>query len=99
MLRVLSNGFLDKLVTNRFNSNTIALSTDLSNMVYYNNTSKKIEIGDIQNGTVSIYNIQGQLIKTILANNENIPLNIANGMYIVTIQTANQIYSKKIVVR
>ncbi|TXB65246.1 T9SS type A sorting domain-containing protein [Vicingus serpentipes] len=80
-------------------SNTIALSTDLSNMIYYNNTSKKIEIGDIENGTVSIYNIQGQLIKTILANNENIPLDIANGMYIVTIQTANQIYSKKIVVR
>tara|TARA_R110001592_G_scaffold230287_1_gene487104 strand:- start:984 stop:3404 length:2421 start_codon:yes stop_codon:yes gene_type:complete len=80
-------------------SNTIALSNDLSDMVYYNSTSKKLEIGDIENGIVSIYTLQGQIVKSVQTSNKHIPLNITRGMYLITIQTESQIYSKKIIIR
>lgn len=80
-------------------SNTIALSNDLSDMVYYNSTSKKLEIGDIENGVVSIYNLQGQIVKSVQTNNKSVSIEITQGMYLITIQTENQIYSKKIIVK
>ena len=80
-------------------SNTIAISSDISNMVYYNNNAKRLEIGDIENGIVSIYTLQGQIVKSVQASNKHVPLAISKGMYLITIQTESQIYSKKIIVR
>jgi hypothetical protein len=68
-------------------------------MVYYNNNAKRLEIGDIENGIVSIYTLQGQIVKSVQASSKHVPLAISKGMYLITIQTESQIYSKKIIVR
>lgn len=80
-------------------SNTIVLSNDLTNNVYYNYSSGQLEIGDIKNGTVKLYNLQGQLIKSITKHNTSISLNLTKGMYLISINTQNQIFSKKVIVQ
>ena len=80
-------------------SHTIAISSDLSNMVYYNTNAKRLEIGDIENGIVSIYTLQGQIVKSLQTKNNSVSLNISKGMYLITIQTESQVFSKKIIVR
>ena len=79
-------------------SNTIVLSNDLSNNVIYNNTTNQLEIGDIKNGTVNIYNLQGQVVKSITTNNSTVSLNLSKGMYLIAVHTKNEVFSKKIVV-
>jgi|GEM_PF-1145921 len=79
-------------------SNIVVLSNDLSNNVVYNNTTNQLEIGDIKNGTVNIYNLQGQVVKSITANNSTVSINLSKGMYLIAVQTENEVFSKKIVV-
>ena len=78
-------------------SNVIVLSNQLSNNIYYNNSSNYLEIGKIE-GNVIIYNLQGQEVMTFHTNN-NKPINLSKGMYLVTIDTDSQIITKKIIVQ
>lgn len=80
-------------------SNTIVLSSNLTENIFYNPNSKQLEIGDIKNGTITIYNLQGQIVKSIKSNNTNVSLNLSNGMYLISIQTETEVFSKKIIVR
>lgn len=80
-------------------SNTIVLSNNFSDNIYYDNILKQLKIGDLKNKTINIYNLQGQNIKTINTSNKSILLNLAKGMYLVSIQSGNQMLSKKIIVQ
>ncbi len=78
-------------------SNIVVLNNYLSSNVYYNNSINQLEIGNIENSTISIYNTQGQLIKNI--NKHSIsPTYLKNGVYLITIKNENAVFSKKIVV-
>jgi len=78
-------------------SNVIVLSNQSSSNIYFNNTSNLLEIGKIE-GNVKIYNLQGQELMTFLTNN-NKPINLSKGMYLITIDTDSQIITKKIIVQ
>ncbi|MCB9361492.1 MAG: T9SS type A sorting domain-containing protein [Flavobacteriales bacterium] len=80
-------------------SNTIAISENLADNIYYNNSSNQLNFSGIDKGLIVIYNTYGQLIKSIDANQSKATLNLAKGMYIVTVQTANESFSKKIIVQ
>ncbi len=79
-------------------SNTIALSSDLANNVNYNNNSKQLEIGDIKNGVVIIYNLQGQIVNSFNTSNSSVYLNLPKGMYLISVNVKSKLFSKKIVV-
>lgn len=81
-------------------SNTVVLSSNLINSIYYNNNSKQLEVIDIKNAIISIYNIQGQKIKSInTIGKTSISLNLAKGMYLISVQSENEVFSKKIIAR
>jgi hypothetical protein len=80
-------------------SNIIAISENLADNIYYNNSSNQLIFSGIDKGLIVIYNTYGQLIKSIDANQSKATLNLAKGMYILTVQTANESFSKKIIIR
>jgi hypothetical protein len=80
-------------------SNTIAINENLADNVYYNNSSNQLYFNGIEQGLIVIYNIHGQLIKSIDASKSKTMLNLAKGIYIVTVQTVNESFSKKIIIR
>jgi hypothetical protein len=59
------------------------------------------ENDSIRKQLIEIYNINGQLIETqhIMSQNEVIPTNLKQGVYIIKIYNNNQISTNKIIVR
>lgn len=79
-------------------SNIIVLTNNLSNSIYYNNSTNHIELGGVQ-GKIKIYNLQGQEVKHFTAKENSVYVNLSKGMYLVSVENKNQIFTKKIVVR
>jgi hypothetical protein len=78
----------------------------LSNVNIYPNPNKGIFIvdfsnqSDLENTSLSVYNINGQLVyKTLVSNmKESINLNSKSGLYFIKINSGNQITYKKIII-
>lgn len=79
-------------------SDIVVLNNNFSHNVYYNHTLQQLEIGNIENGRVDIYNLQGQKINSFTARGNNVNLNLAKGMYLVSITNGIEFFTKKIVV-
>jgi hypothetical protein len=80
-------------------SNIIVLKGSLTDGIYYNNNNQTLELGDLNGELITIYNLQGQAIKNINSHYGSVRLNLAKGMYLISVQYANETQTKKIVVR
>jgi len=68
--------------------------------IYPNPSADNITIESPQQSTIEIYNIQGQLIETLAANNNTLNIDVSafpNGIYILEMKTEKEIEVKKFV--
>lgn len=68
-------------------------------MVYPNPTTGIVNIKNVENSTISVYTITGNLVQTIENNDVNTSINLAGlakGYYLVKIVTENEVITKKV---
>ncbi|HBX52394.1 MAG: hypothetical protein A2275_06180 [Bacteroidetes bacterium RIFOXYA12_FULL_35_11] len=68
--------------------------------VYPNPANSKFFISKPANGIVTVYNLQGEVVAASSSNETLVPfeLNVANGTYLVKVQTGNAVVTKKITI-
>ncbi|RPG57772.1 MAG: T9SS C-terminal target domain-containing protein [Flavobacteriales bacterium TMED191] len=102
VIRGNASGGLELFLANSFNISS--LNTNLEKIEIFpnpNNGNFNIKLPLNNNGTLTIFSILGKIIlnKKITSNKEIYQIsNIKSGIYIVSIKTENQTYTKKIVV-
>ena len=102
MIRGNASGGLELFLANSFNISS--LNTNLEKIEIFpnpNNGNFNIKLPLNNNGTITIYSILGKIIlnKKITFDKEIYQIsNIKSGIYIISIKTENQTYTKKIIV-
>lgn len=79
-------------------SNVIFIGNDVAENIYFNSQTNELVTNHLTNGTIYIYNMQGQIVSKIQANGENVSINQPNGIYLVSVVIGNQVYSIKVLV-
>jgi len=78
----------------------VASSKALNNVtVYPNPTTGIVNVKNVENATVSVYSIAGELVNTVKSNSVNLTINLnglAKGTYLVKVVKENEVVTKKI---
>jgi hypothetical protein len=107
-----TGGFVDTTKIDILNANTVRMGhmtaiNEISNSqipeinIFPNPATNNITIETPQNSTIEITNIQGQLIKTLAANNEKTIIDVSalpSGVYVVEVKTDRGVAVKKFII-